>query len=133
MRSAFEALLEVRGYESAMLVGSDVPLLTADHFTAARQLLRTDRDVVLGPADDGGYYLIGMRAPNAGLFDGIDWGTTTVMADTLRAAERLGLDARLTRRAYDIDTIDDVRRLERDLAIAPAGVAPHTADWFARR
>jgi glycosyltransferase A (GT-A) superfamily protein (DUF2064 family) len=85
---------------------------------------------VLGPADDGGYYLIGMREAHAGLFEGIAWGTASVLTDTLRAAERIGIEVRLVRSAYDVDTIDDLYRLERDLATAAPDVCPAARRWF---
>jgi glycosyltransferase A (GT-A) superfamily protein (DUF2064 family) len=58
------------------------------------------------------------------------WGTDSVLTDTLRAAERLGLDARLSRSAYDVDTLDDLLRLERDLAWAPTTVCPALRRWL---
>ena len=152
MLAAARHLLEARGYGAALLVGSDIPLLTADHLADAMKTLQADAQgsaslsprpgtaqagersagdrIVLGPADDGGYYLIGMTRAHAGLFDGIAWGTESVLTDTLRVAERAGVDARLVRSAYDVDTIEDVSRLERDLALAPDGVCPHLRRWF---
>ena len=122
---------------AAILIGSDIPLLTADHVREAAELLGStpsatasaERSVVLGPADDGGYYLIGMTQVHAGLFERVEWGTESVLTDTLRAAERLGVDARLVRSAYDVDTIDDLLRLERDLAWTPAA-CPAVRRWF---
>ena len=61
MRAAVTYLLQTLNCDAAILVGSDIPLLTADHFDEARETLATAGGVVLGPADDGGYYLIGMR------------------------------------------------------------------------
>jgi len=116
--------------EHAILIGTDMPMLTADHIADALTTLRTDGGVVLGPADDGGYYLIGMSAEYPGVFDGIAWGGNRVLSDTLGAADRLGVQARLIRGGYDVDTIDDLRRLERDLADAPPNMAPHVREWF---
>jgi glycosyltransferase A (GT-A) superfamily protein (DUF2064 family) len=152
MLAATRHLLEARGYDAALLIGSDIPLLTADHLADAVDALRacaekrasvssegrsgqagersTDAGIVLGPADDGGYYLIGMTHAHAGLFEGMAWGTDSVLTDTLRAAERIGVDARLVRSAYDVDTIEDLRKLEHDLALAPAGACPHLRCWF---
>jgi uncharacterized protein len=123
MRDAFVELIERRGHDAAILVGTDAPLLTADHLDEAAALLRARGGVVLGPADDGGYYLIGMTRVFRGLFEGIEWGTDSVLMDTMRAAEALHVDACLIRGAYDIDTIEDLRRLERDLAVEPPEVA----------
>ena len=116
--------------DAALLVGSDIPFLDAGHLREAVETLQASGGVVLGPADDGGYYLIGMTQAHAGLFEAIAWGTESVLTDTLRAAERIGVEARLVRSAYDVDTIDDLRRLERDLASAPAGVCRDVRRWF---
>jgi len=130
MCSAVRHLLGVRKYDAAVLVGTDIPWLTADQVREAVDTLSARGGVVLGPADDGGYYLIAMTRTHEGLFEQIDWGTASVLADTLRAAERCGVDAHLLQSAYDVDTIDDVRRLERDLAVAPADACPHLRRWF---
>ena len=116
--------------DGAILVGSDIPLLTVDHLREAEQVLQSSGGVVLGPADDGGYYLIGMTRVHAGMFEGIAWGTASVLTDTLRAAERCGVEARLVRGTYDVDTIDDLGRLERDLALMPADRCPALRRWF---
>ena len=121
MRAAFTYLLQTLNCDAAILVGSDIPLLTADHFDEARETLVDSDGVVLGPADDGGYYLIGMRRVYAELFEGVAWGTSSVLTDTLRVADRAGIEARLIRPAYDVDTIEDLRRLEDDLRYRVAG------------
>jgi rSAM/selenodomain-associated transferase 1 len=138
MLRALRHLAGAGGEGAAILVGSDIPLLGVDHLREAAETLETRGGVVLGPADDGGYYLIGIAVrPGPGqadryapLFDGIAWGTDSVLTDTLRAAERIGVEARLIRSAYDIDTIDDLRRLARDLAGAPATVCPGVRRWL---
>jgi rSAM/selenodomain-associated transferase 1 len=138
MVGALQHLLRGGRCDAAILVGSDIPLLTKDHLREAAELLlpprrakaSAERGIVLGPADDGGYYLIGMTQVHASLFEGIAWGSENVLADTLRAAERVGIDARLTRSAYDIDTMDDLLRLERDLGWLPSGVCPALRRWF---
>jgi len=130
MRSAFEELLIERGYQSAILIGSDIPMLTVAHLEAARDRLRAADDLVLGPADDGGYYLIGLRTSESRLFEAIEWGSSRVFSDTVQIAERLGLTPQIVQSAYDIDTMKDLRRLERDLTTAPLDVAPHTRDWL---
>ena len=88
---------------------------------------------MLGPADDGGYYLIGMRASHAALFEAIEWGTATVLSETMRAASRIGLTVNLVQRAYDMDTIEDIQRLERDLSIAPPDRAANVRRWLDSR
>jgi len=120
------------GAGTAILVGSDIPLLTADHIAEAAGGAKAlaERSVVLGPADDGGYYLIGMNEPLPQLFEGIEWGSESVLTDTLRIADRNGIDVRLMRSGYDVDTIEDLRRVERDLEGMPAGVCPHLRRWL---
>jgi hypothetical protein len=131
MRAAFEDLLIARRCDSALLVGADIPLLDARVIAAAREMLRSTDGIVLGPADDGGYYLIGMSEVHGDLFEGIEWGTSRVLADTLRIAERLGIEARLIQSARDLDTIDDLQRLEQAIGSAPADLAPRLRRWFA--
>ena len=130
MRAALTHVLEAPNCDAAILVGSDIPLLTAAHLDDAREMLSTTGGVALGPADDGGYYLIGMRRVYAELFEGVAWGTSSVLTDTLRIADRAGIEARLIRPAYDVDTIEDLRRLEVDLCDAPRDLAPHVRAWF---
>jgi rSAM/selenodomain-associated transferase 1 len=130
MRAAFEHLLRERGYAAAMLIGADIPFLSAAHVTEACDGLHASGGIVLGPADDGGYYLVGMTQVQGGLFDRIEWGSATVLADTVRAADRLGLETRLIGSTYDIDTVADLRRLERDLAATPLDIAPNVRRWF---
>jgi glycosyltransferase A (GT-A) superfamily protein (DUF2064 family) len=125
-----QCLTPEAAFDAAILVGSDVPWLGADRVLEAAETLRSSGGVVLGPADDGGYYLIGMTEAHAGLFEGIAWGTGSVLTDTLRAAARAGVDAHLVRGTYDVDTIDDLHRLERELAAAPPGVCAEVRRWF---
>jgi rSAM/selenodomain-associated transferase 1 len=130
MRAACTHLLETLNCDAAILIGSDISLLTGDHLHEACEMLATSGGVVLGPADDGGYYLIGMRTVHTELFEGIAWGTSSVLTDTLRVADRAGIEARLIRPAYDVDTIEDLRRLEDDLRTASPELAPHVRAWF---
>jgi uncharacterized protein len=131
MLSAIRYLLQARNFDAAILVGTDIPWLTADRVRKAADVLEASGGVVLGPADDGGYYLIGMTRAHEALFEGIAWGTATVLKDTLRVAERSGIAANLLQSAYDVDTIDDVERLGRDLSAAPAGAYAPLRRWFA--
>jgi rSAM/selenodomain-associated transferase 1 len=130
MLRAVKDLFEAGKCDAAILVGSDIPWLGPDHLRVAGDLLRGDIDVVLGPAADGGYYLIGMRQVHAPLFENIEWGTGSVLNDTLRSAQQIGVNARLVRVEYDVDTIEDLHRLERDLGKAPPSACPHLRRWF---
>lgn len=107
-----------------MVLGTDAPTLTGDHLTAAFAALEGGSDVVLGPAFDGGYYLIGMRAPHTGLF-GIDpalWSTEKVLTATLALAERKRLSTQLLSPLRDLDTPDDAAALLDDPRL-PADIA----------
>jgi uncharacterized protein len=130
MCAALEDLLERRGYDAAILIGADSPLMTPQHLADARDLLQDDT-VALGPADDGGYYLIGMRRLRRELFVDVAWGTESVLTDTLRIADRIGAEARFIGSGYDIDTIADLRRLQRDLLDVPSEVGAYVRRWFA--
>ena len=92
---------------AALLVGADCPALSARDIEQALEQLRRGADIVLGPARDGGYYLVGMHAPHDRLFTDIPWGSTQVLARTLQHAARLGLRTRLLDTRDDIDTPDD--------------------------
>ncbi|NUR05215.1 MAG: glycosyltransferase [Streptomyces sp.] len=117
-----------------VVLGTDAPTLTADRLAAAFTALDSGHDVVLGPALDGGYYLIGMRRPQTRLF-GLDpalWGGDQVLASTLAIADRAGLRTVLLPPLRDLDTPEDAAVLLGDpllpariaAALSPAEVAP---------
>ena len=74
-----------------------------------------------------------MRRLRGELFTDVEWGTESVLTDTLRIAVRIGAEARLIRCGYDIDTIDDLQRLEGELAGPAPDVAMHVRRWFSER
>jgi uncharacterized protein len=116
------------GHPAAVAIGSDSPTLPMAYvLEAADVLARGAADVVLGPSEDGGYYLVGLRRRQAALFDGIPWGTDRVLELTLDKARRLGLRAHLLPDWFDVDTENDLSRLADELATRP-GVA-----WRTRR
>lgn len=94
------------GATSVVIIGSDCPEITAEDIRAAHQALATS-DVVLGPASDGGYWLIGLRRPTVGVFDNIAWSTESVLQQTLERAASLGLSVATLRTLDDIDTHED--------------------------
>lgn len=99
------------GYARIVTVGGDCPGLTSAHLTAALDLL-ADHDLVLGPALDGGYYLLGLvDAPQAELFRGIAWGTEEVLAQTLARARRLQLTFATLEPLADVDRPADLTAL----------------------
>lgn len=101
------ALEMLSAFDAIVIVGSDLPALSSQHF--AQVISRLDQhDLVLGPADDGGYYLLGMKQVYEPLFAGISWGTSEVLAETLQRAERLHLSWALLEPLTDIDTWQDL-------------------------
>lgn len=107
MAAAFARLLGVPG-RGAVLIGSDSPDLPLVHIRHAFRLLK-HRDVVIGPATDGGYYLLGLRQPAPELFADIEWGADDVFERTVEAVRRQGLTMSLLPLWYDVD---DARSLE---------------------
>jgi rSAM/selenodomain-associated transferase 1 len=96
--------------DSVLIIGSDCPLLTPDYLARALSALE-QHELVLGPAEDGGYVLIGLRQAQAALFSGLDWGTDRVLAQTLSIAEDLELSTDLLPVLWDVDTAADLDRL----------------------
>ena len=123
MRATMSTLFE-RGADAVALIGSDLPHITPATIRAAFEALAAEPDVViLGPASDGGYYLVAAtRVPD--LFGQIEWSTPRVLAQTLRAAADRGVQIRLAGQLDDVDSADDLRR------VAGGGSAPRTAAWF---
>ncbi|HSV24194.1 MAG TPA: TIGR04282 family arsenosugar biosynthesis glycosyltransferase [Xanthobacteraceae bacterium] len=95
----------------AIVVGTDCPGLTPEHLRAAARALIDGVDVVIVPVEDGGYGLIGMRRLQPALFDGINWSTSSVMAETRRRLTGLGLSWREPARLWDVDVPADLERL----------------------
>ena len=105
--------LFAKGYKQVIIVGTDVPTLPLSVYQEALTLLRKS-DVVLGPALDGGYYLIGLKQPAEQLFTGVPWSTDQVLAVTQQNAKTLGLSVELTTAWRDVDTIADLQMLIRE-------------------
>jgi uncharacterized protein len=131
MAGAFEEFFR-RGADRVALVGSDVPGLTADDVAAALDSL-ADHDLVLGPAVDGGYYLIALARPQLALFRGIAWGSASVFAATMERAAALGLTVRVLEPRRDVDTLDDVRAEWDRLRQLVAGPLAETVERAFRR
>jgi rSAM/selenodomain-associated transferase 1 len=109
----------------ACLVDSDSPTV---HPAALEQLSTVeDDDVVIGPAEDGGYYLIGTSRPDPRLFEGIRWSTSGVMDATRQACAALGRRVHELPHGYDVDDVEDLARLDLELQAHPAR-APQTAE-----
>jgi uncharacterized protein len=112
LEAAFDAL-RARGAETVLAIGADSPTLDPARIAEAVAALE-ECDVVLGPADDGGYYLIGMRGERSGVLDGIPWSTGRTLEATLARARSLGCAVRLLPPHYDIDDLATLARAEAE-------------------
>jgi len=112
------------GHPAAVVIGADTPTLPMAWVAeAADALAEGAADLALGPADDGGYYLIGLRAPCAALFRDVPWSTSEVTRITLERAREAGLSVHLLPPWFDVDTEADLRRLAADLRATAQGPA----------
>ena len=124
--------LLIDGHDCVLLVNGDSPTLPARFLVQAIEYLREAGDrMVLGPASDGGYYLIGLKRPHRHLFAEIAWGTQTVARSTCERAAEIGLTMALLPEWYDIDDIETLGWLEDELAgnssrFRGGGLAPAT-------
>jgi len=126
---AIQAMLD-GGARAACVLNSDSPTLpNALLVEAARSLLERPDRVVLGPAEDGGYYLLGMSAPHAHLFEDIAWSTDTVADETRARARTLGLDLVELAPWYDVDDHAALLRLIDEVSAPPidAPLTPYAA------
>src|SRR5713226_5830961 len=131
------------GFESVCLINSDSPTLPGEILTTATSILAQEGDrVVLGPSQDGGYYLIGLKRPHGYLFERIAWSTADVLAHTIERAAEIGLPVELLPTWYDVDDAATLRMLcdelslssdEQDTRAQFSGgfAAPHTRDYLA--
>ena len=118
---AIEDLLRV-GFDSACLIDSDSPTVpVAAYAGAARALSEPGDRIVVGPSDDGGYYLIGMKQLHRRVFEDIDWSTERVAEQTLERAAQAGLEVHMLPTCFDVDDRVTLRRLCDELL---AGKAP---------
>ncbi len=114
------------GASQAVVMDSDSPTLPVDYLVQAFAALAGPNDVVLGPCEDGGYYLIGLKRPQPRLLRDVEMSTPYVVRDTLALAGQLGLKVALLPTWYDVDTVAELDRLRAELHDAPPHVARHT-------
>jgi glycosyltransferase A (GT-A) superfamily protein (DUF2064 family) len=123
------------GFASVCLIDSDSPTVPAENFANAVDWLRTSGNrVVLGPSDDGGYYLIGVNKPHRQLFEQIDWSTEHVLNQTIQRATEIGLEMQLLPTGYDVDDGASLRRLCNELLAdtTSADIAPYTREFLGK-
>jgi rSAM/selenodomain-associated transferase 1 len=122
------------GHQAVLVIGTDSPTLPPEFLDEAVALVMAPEvDVVLGPAEDGGYYLIGLRAPCPALFENMPWSTPAVLSLTLARARRLGLRVACLPTWFDVDTGADLERLEAALVGEGGPLARHTREFLTRR
>ncbi len=112
MANAFNRIFS-EGYTRAVITGVDIPDLDGDVVKDAFSILES-KDLVFGPAHDGGYYLVGMNSLHPEIFVGIPWSSDNTLESSLKRADALGLTYGLTQKLHDIDTPEDLV-LFRDL------------------
>jgi uncharacterized protein len=112
------------GFAAVCLIDSDSPTVpTAEFVRAATLLVAPGQRAVLGPSEDGGYYLIGLQQPHAHLFENITWSTAVVTAQTLERAAEIHLPVELLREWYDVDDANSLARLHAEL-FDPSSAVP---------
>ena len=118
MLHAFE-LLFARGYNQVVIIGSDCPGLTSSHINAAFESLERD-DVAIGPAKDGGYYLLGLKKLYAPIFRDKKWSTSSVFEDTMASIKVLRLSCHVLGMLTDVDEEEDLPQSWRNgLSFSP--------------
>jgi glycosyltransferase A (GT-A) superfamily protein (DUF2064 family) len=121
------------GFEAVCLIDSDSPTVPDENFAEAAELLSVSDDrVVLGPSDDGGYYLIGLKKPHRHLFEQIDWSTERVLNQTIKRATESGLETKVLPTGYDVDDAASLRRLSNELLSENSNnnIASHTRSFL---
>jgi uncharacterized protein len=131
LTQALDGLL-AQGFRHVLALNADGPSLPPAYLHQALALLG-QHDVVFGPAEDGGYYLVAVKAPQPGLFEGITWSSAQVLEQSLARAQALGLSCTQTPPWYDIDTLPDLERLQIELDDDPQLDLPHTRRWFQKK
>lgn len=121
------------GARYAVVMDSDSPTLPVSALKEAYAQLEAGADVVFGPCDDGGYYLVGVTHPQPRLLREVAMSTSTVLADSLAIADALGLKVALLPTWYDVDTGAELERLRDEFAQLPDKIARHTRRWLAER
>lgn len=106
MQNAFQKLFDLN-YQNCIIIGSDLFNLNEKIITDAFQILEKN-DTIIGPAEDGGYYLLGLKKIIPEIFKNKNWGTDSVLADTLKDVENLKID--FTKKLNDIDTFEDLEK-----------------------
>jgi len=120
------------GCEHAVIMDSDSPTLPSDYLSQAFNVLSDGADVVLGPCDDGGYYLIGVKKPTSRLLLEVQMSTPTVADDTIALAKEEGLNLVTLPVWYDVDDVTSLSRLMEEIDNHDSTVAQHTHQFLSQ-
>jgi rSAM/selenodomain-associated transferase 1 len=126
LQHAFATLCSL-GYGPTVVIGTDAPDLPVSFLAQAFERISKDQDLVFGPAEDGGYYLVGLKAPCHSVFAEISWSTSQVLEQSLHRAQEAGLASSLLPAWYDVDSMDD---LYRPGLLDPRSDAPLTREFI---
>ena len=121
-----------QGYQRVVIMNSDGPTLPSPYLSQAFTALEDSSDVVLGPCEDGGYYLIGAKAPIPYLLRGVQMSTPTVAEDTIALAVEAGLRLHLLPTWYDVDDAASLIRLAKEVENGDRRAAAHTRRFIAQ-
>jgi uncharacterized protein len=122
------------GQPAAIVIGTDSPTVPREHIDEAVDLVMApDVDLVLGPTEDGGYHLIGLRAPCPALFEHMPWSTPAVLSRTVERARGLGLRVACLPTWFDVDTGADLDRLRAELGAGTSAPVRHTRRFLTGR
>jgi hypothetical protein len=114
---------------AAIALGADSPLLTAGHLDEAIECLNR-KDAVLGPSDDGGFYLLGVHDCPSGVLADLPWSNEETYRGTAQRLKARGMRVGTIRSLFDVDTFADLERLRSQLDLLPLTIAPQTRKWF---
>jgi rSAM/selenodomain-associated transferase 1 len=113
MKNAFQQAFDM-GHHQVIIIGTDCLQLSSDIIKESLEALDS-YEMVIGPAKDGGYYLLGLRKMYATLFEDKTWSSSTVFADTINEAKKLGLNPWVLKKLNDIDTYEDLGEEEKSI------------------
>ena len=113
MGSAINHVLSVKNSKGAVIIGADCPVMSLSYIEQALSQLQSGVQLVIGPAEDGGYVLIGVDDFYPDIFEGIHWGTKEVLEQTIRKAKKAGLRYSFLDTLWDVDRPGDLERLSQ--------------------
>ncbi len=128
MFHAFEFAF-LQNSDAVVMIGTDSPTFPAQFIEQAFIFLETKADAVLGKTEDGGFYLIGLRKLNKKIFENVEWSSPKTFEQTKQNIENLSLSLSEIPVWYDVDTPEDLKRLEKELA-ENSQLAPKTSEFL---